>query len=286
MRERIIYKVSKISILANILLSAVKVFMGIISNSSALISDAIHSLSDVISTFVVIIGTKLASKDDDSEHNYGHDRFECVASIILSMILLFVAFILIINSIGKLNSNIEYNKPMSIGIYATILSIVVKELMYWYTRHYALKIESSLLLADAWHHRSDALSSVGAFIGILLEQFNIKYADTYATIVISLFILKVAYDIFKDAIEKMVDKACDNDTIASMTRLVNEISGVERIDLLKTRVFGSKIYVDIEIAADGEMTLREAHTIAENVHDTLEKEFNNIKHCMVHVNSI
>ena len=286
MRKNIIYKVSRISILVNILLSVIKVIMGIVSNSNALISDAVHSLSDVISTFVVIIGTKLASKDDDNEHNYGHDRFECVASIILSMMLSFVALILIINSISKLNNNIEYDKPMAIGIYATILSIIVKELMYWYTRHYALKIESSLLLADAWHHRSDAFSSVGAFIGILLEQFNIRYADTYATILISLFILKVAYDIFKDAIDRMVDKACDKDTIASMTRLVNGISGVERIDLLKTRVFGSKIYVDIEIAADGNMTLREAHTIAENVHNTLEKEFSNIKHCMVHVNSI
>lgn len=286
MRKNIIYKVSRISILVNILLSVIKVIMGIVSNSNALISDAVHSLSDVISTFVVIIGTKLASKDGDNEHNYGHDRFECVASIILSMMLSFVALILIINSISKLNNNIEYAKPIAIGIYATILSIIVKELMYWYTRHYALKIESSLLLADAWHHRSDAFSSVGAFLGILLEQFNIRYADTYATILISIFILKVAYDIFKDAIDRMVDKACDKDTIASMTRLVNGISGVERIDLLKTRVFGSKIYVDIEIAADGNMTLREAHTIAENVHNTLEKEFSNIKHCMVHVNSI
>lgn len=286
MEKKIAYKVSIVSIVANVVLSIIKAVIGIAAKSGALISDAIHSLSDVASTVIVILGVRIASKEDDKEHPYGHDRFECVASIVLSVLLAVVAVLIVDHSIDNMHSGAEYARPGRIGIYAAILSILVKELMYWYTRHYALQIKSSLLMADAWHHRSDALSSIGAFIGLVLEQFNVKNADNYASIVISIFILKVACDVFKDAIDRMVDKSCDNETIQNMRSVIIQVEGVRSIDLLKTRVFGSKIYIDLEISADETITLKQAHDIAEKVHDLLEEKFPDIKHCMVHVNPI
>lgn len=286
MEKKIAYRVSVISIVVNVILSIVKAIIGIIARSGALISDAIHSLSDVVSTVIVILGVRMASKEDDNEHPYGHDRFECVASIVLSVLLVIVAVLIVDHSIDNMHSGAEYVKPGRIGIYAAILSITVKELMYWYTRHYALQIKSSLLLADAWHHRSDALSSIGALAGLVLEQFNVRNADNYASIVISIFILKVACDVFKDAIDRMVDKSCDNETIQEMKQVIVGVDGVRSIDLIKTRVFGSKIYIDLEISADETISLKEAHDIAENVHDLLEEKFTDIKHCMVHVNPV
>ena len=139
-------------------------------------------------------------------------------------------------------------------------------------------------MADAWHHRSDALSSIGAFIGILGARLGYPVLDPAASVIICLFIAKAAIDIFRDAIDKMVDHSCDNETAEQMKQVIAAISGVEHIDLIRTRLFGSKIYVDIEIAVDGGLTLRKAHAIAENVHLSIEKAFPDVKHCMVHVN--
>jgi len=286
MNEKIVYKVSTVSIIWNVVLSGIKLIAGVFGKSGALISDAVHSLSDVISTVIVIIGTYISNQEDDEDHPYGHDRFECVAAIILSILLVVVAFFMIHSSFERLSSTAEYVRPLGIGIYAAALSIIVKEGMYWYTRHYAKMLDSSLLMADAWHHRSDAFSSVGALVGIVLEQMNVPKADTYAELIISLFIIKVAYDVFKDAVDRMVDKSCDEETLKGMRKVISSIDGVEKIDLIKTRVFGSKMYIDIEISADGNLTLKDSHDIAENVHDTLEREYENVKHCMVHVNPV
>ena len=251
-----------------------------------MISDAIHSASDVFSTIVVMIGVKLASKESDEEHPYGHERLECVAAIILSMVLLgtglvigYGAFMNIIN--GHYNS---IKVPGMLALVAAILSILVKELMYWYTRIYAKRIDSSALMADAWHHRSDALSSVGALIGIAGARLGFPIMDSIASLVIFMFIAKAAYDIFMDAVDKMVDHSCDEETKESIRQCVLENDKVEGIDLLNTRLFGNKIYVDIEICVDGENTLNEAHKIAEDVHDSIEERFAKIKHIMVHVN--
>ncbi len=141
-------------------------------------------------------------------------------------------------------------------------------------------------MADAWHHRSDALSSIGAFIGILGARMGYPILDPIASVVICIFIAKAAIDIFRDAIDKMVDHSCDEKTVQEMRKVILETEGVQRIDVLRTRLFGSKIYVDIEIAADDDMTLKEAHTIAEKVHRSIEKKFAEVKHCMVHVNPV
>lgn len=282
-------KVSGISILVNLLLSVFKLLAGILAHSGAMISDAIHSASDVGSTLIVIVGVHLSAKKSDKEHQYGHERMECVSSIILAGMLLVTGLgigVAGVRDIVKSTSGGSIAIPGTMALIAAVVSIVVKEWMFWYTRNAAKKINSGALMADAWHHRSDALSSIGAFVGILGARLGYPILDPIASIVICLMIAKVAIEIFQDAINKMVDHSCDAKTEESMRREINKVPGVRRVDLLRTRLFGSKMYVDIEIAADGNISLSDAHDIAENVHHTVENKFINVKHCMVHVNPV
>ena len=283
--EKIAMKVSIISIIANVVLAAFKLVAGILAHSGAMISDAIHSASDVFSTFVVMIGIKIASKEPDEEHPYGHERMECVAAIILATILCITGLGIGKNALEFITGNSsEVSVPGMLALIAAIVSIIVKEAMFWYTRHYAKMIDSGALMADAWHHRSDALSSIGAFIGIIFARMGYVMMDSIACLVICVFIVKAAYDIFKDAIDKMVDKSCSLEVEAEIRTIVMSVDGVKGIDSLSTRLFGNKMYVDIEIRADGEKTLNETHEIAEAVHDSIEAQFEKVKHIMVHVN--
>lgn len=284
--QRVVNKVSFVTIIGNILLSVMKLIAGFIAHSNAMISDAIHSASDVFSTFVVIIGIKLASKKADKEHPYGHERLECVAAIVLSMVLFITGFGIGAAALKNITSG-DYNNivvPGILALVAAIVSIVSKEAMYWYTRYNAKRIDSSALMADAWHHRSDAFSSIGALIGIAGARLGFPIMDSIASLIIFVFIIKAAYDIFKDAIDKMVDHACDDDTVNQIRECVMKHEDVLGIDMLQTRIFGNKIYVDLEISTDGSYTLSKAHTIAESVHDDIEKSFPKVKHIMVHVN--
>jgi cation diffusion facilitator family transporter len=259
---------------------------GIIAHSSAMISDAVHSASDVFSTFIVIIGIRLASKASDKEHPYGHERLECVAALILAMVL-FITGLGIGASAFKtiLSGNYsELEAPGALALVAAIISILTKEAMFWYTRYYAKKIDSSALMADAWHHRSDAFSSVGALIGIAGAMLGFPVMDSIASLVIFVFIIKAAYDIFMDAVDKMVDHSCDDETEIQIYNCAMENSEVHGIDMLQTRIFGNKIYVDIEIRVNGSYPLLKAHRIAEEVHASIEKNFPKVKHIMVHVN--
>ena len=284
--QRVANKVSFVTIIGNILLSVMKLIAGFIAHSNAMISDAIHSASDVFSTFVVIIGIKLASKKADKEHPYGHERLECVAAIVLSMVLFITGFGIGAAALKNITSG-DYNNivvPGILALVAAIVSIVSKEAMYWYTRYNAKRIDSSALMVDAWHHRSDAFSSIGALIGIAGARLGFPIMDSIASLIIFVFIIKAAYDIFKDAIDKMVDHACDDDTVNQIRECVMKHEDVLGIDMLQTRIFGNKIYVDLEISTDGSYTLSKAHTIAESVHDDIEKSFPKVKHIMVHVN--
>ena len=284
--KKVANKVSFITIVQNVLLSVFKLFAGIFAHSNAMISDAIHSASDVFSTIIVIIGVKLASKESDKEHPYGHERLECVAAIVLSIVLLYTGIKIgsqaVKDIIGGNYQSLQ--KPGMLALVAAVVSIVTKEIMYWYTRHYAKKIDSSALMADAWHHRSDALSSVGALVGIGGAMMGFPVMDSIASIVIFVFIAKAAYDIFKDAMDKMVDHSCDDETEKEMRDFVLAQKEVLSVDLLHTRIFGNKIYVDVEIGVNGSYTLRQAHEIAEEVHEGIEKNFPKVKHVMVHVN--
>ena len=254
--QKIANRVSLITIIGNVALSVVKLLAGIIAHSSAMISDAVHSASDVFSTFVVIIGIKLASKEPDKEHPYGHERLECVAAIILSIVLFITGLEIGMDALKNIlqgnHGNLQV--PGILALIAAIVSIVSKEAMYWYTRHYAKKIDSGALIADAWHHRSDAFSSIGALIGIGGARLGFPVMDSIASLVIFVFIAKASIDIFKDAMDKMVDHSCDEDTERQIYDCVMRNKDVMGIDLLQTRIFGNKIYVDVEIQADGSCT--------------------------------
>ena len=287
--KKIALKVSVITIIVNIILTGFKLAAGFIGNSSAMISDAVHSASDVISTVVVMVGVVIASKPLDSKHPYGHERLECIAAIILSVLLFFTGGLIGYDGTVKLidGSYSSIQQPTMLALIAAIVSIAVKEGMFWYTYFYAKKIRSLSLKADAWHHRSDALSSVGSLIGIGATMiFDMPIFDVIASLIICVFILKVAIDIFIEAVNKIVDKACPESMVEEMRGIIYAVDGVLSIDLIKTRMFGNKIYVDVEIGVDGEMPLKNAHQIAENTHNAIEKYDDRIKHCMVHVNPV
>jgi len=282
--EQIAYKVSINTIIGNVILSIIKLLAGIFGKSMAMISDSVHSISDVLSTFIVMVGIKISNKVNDDEHQYGHERLECVASIILSCMLFITGILIGYQGIESIIQKKEIATPTLFALIMAIVSILIKECMYWYTRKYAKLINSNALMADAWHHRSDALSSIGSLIGIVGSMLGFKLLDSIASIIICIFILKVAIDIFKDSVNKMVDKACSKETIENYKKIIKKIKGVKRIDLIKSRLFGNKIYLDVEISVDGNLKLVDAHNISHKVHDKLESSDKNIKHCMIHVN--
>ena len=279
-------KVSVVGMVGNIFLTLFKLIAGIIARSGAVISDAVHSASDIFSGLIVIVGVHFSSKDSDSEHPYGHERFECVAAILLSVVLFLVGGTIGIAALKSIVTG-EY-KEISIigwlGLTAAITSVVVKEAMFWYTIINAKKINSPALTAEAWHHRSDALSSVGAIIGIGGAKLGFPILEPIASITICLCIIKVSFRIFKDAIDRMVDHSCDESVEESIRQCALSVDGVMGVDMLHSRVFGNKIYVDIEIGADSSMPFTQAHQIAENVHNAVEESFPQVKHIMVHVN--
>ena len=285
MEEKLIIKrMSYVGILGNVFLAAFKLFAGILGRSGAMISDAVHSLSDVFATFVAYLGVRLSRQPEDEEHPYGHERLECVASLILGLILAGTGFGIGYTGIHKLVSKEELEIPTILPLIAAIVSIVSKEAMFWYTMYYAKKMDSSAFKADAWHHRSDAISSVGAFIGIALAKIGFPFMDPVASLIICMFILKVAFDISKNALDEMIDSSGGEELEQNIRNFVSIQPGVVNIDLLHTRKFGNRIYIDLEIAADRNISLIEAHEIAENVHSKVEQEFPNVKHVMIHVN--
>ena len=279
-------RVSTVTILINALLAAGKLAAGLLARSGAMVSDAVHSASDVFSTIVVIIGVRLSGKDSDREHPYGHERMECVAAVVLSVVLLITGLFIGYSGIRKIVSPGE-SAPVVPGLpalIAAIVSIAVKEGMFWYTRRCARRLDSDALMADAWHHRSDALSSVGALLGIAGARMGFPILDPLASVVICVFIAKAAFDIFRDAIDKMVDHSCDEETESAIRDSVLAHDGVRAVDLLRTREFGSRIYVELEISVDGALPLVEAHAIAEQIHNDIEADFPRVKHIMIHVN--
>ncbi len=284
--EEIAIHVSKNSILVNLFLSLGKLLAGIMGKSSAMVSDAIHSASDVFSTVIVIIGVKISGRESDANHPYGHERLESVAALLLAMVLAGTGLAIGYSGLKVVCAGDAsvIQVPTLLPLVAALASVVVKEAMYWYTVAAAKKIRSDALRADAWHHRSDALSSVGSFVGILGAKLGFPVLDPIASIIICGFILKAAFDIFRDAVGKLTDEACDVSMMDEMQSLVMSQSDVLAIDDLKTRMFGNKIYVDLEIQCDGSMTLEAAHQVAEQVHDQIEERFPDVKHCMVHVN--
>ncbi len=282
----IIRKLSLVGIIGNVFLSAFKFVAGIMGNSSAMVSDAVHSLSDVFATFIAFLGVRFGRREADASHPYGHERIESLAAIVLGLILLVTGVGIGWVGLEKILAGNYENLPIPgmIALVAAIVSIAVKEGMFWYTRHWARVIRSSAFEADAWHHRSDAMSSIGALVGVGGSMLGYPVLDPIASVVICLFILKQGISIIYDALKKMLDTSCGEQFEKEVRQLVDAENQVERIDMLRTRMFGDKVYIDMEIAIDGSMQLTDAHAIAERVHDDIEHTFPEVKHVMIHVN--
>lgn len=285
--EQIAVQVSFTGILFNALLAAFKLSAGIIANSMAMVSDSINSMSDILSGAIVLIGVKLSNKKSDKEHPYGHERFECVAAIILAVILAGTGLGVGYNGLKNIVTGDYKNLavPGLLALIAAVVSIVIKEGLFWYTRFFAKKINSTALMAGAWDHRSDVFSLIGCLAGILGARMGFPVLDSAACIIVCGFIVKTGYNIFIDAVEKMTDRATSDETVEEIRAAILGHGDFQiQIDRLTTRIFGDKIYVDVEISADGNLSLNQTHGIAQDIHDAVETVNPKVKHCMVHVN--
>jgi len=286
--EKIAMETARNSIIVNIALSAFKLFAGIIGQSAAMVSDAVHSITDLVGTVIAVIGIKLANQQPDKEHPYGHERFESVATLALALLISAVGIGIGWTGVQTiLAGDFQYlGVPGILALIAAVVSIGVKEALFWYVRAAAKKIDSGVLMADAWHSRADGLSSIGSFVGILGARMGFPVLDSVAALVICVFIIKTAVSITLDAIGKMTDRACDDATEAEMNKVILSQESVEGIDLLRTRIFGNRVYVDVEIGVSSSLSFTAAHNVAHSVHDAIEREFPKVKHCKVHANPI
>lgn len=275
-------KTSIVTIVINMILTVIKLVAGVLGNSSAMVADGVHTLSDVLSTVVVMVGLKVSSKEPDKGHPYGHERFELVFSKLLSVFLIVTGIFIGVEAFKTLFSG-DIKTPGRVALFAAIISILAKEFMYRYTIRVAKDIKSVSMEADAWHHRSDALSSIGTFIGILGARLGLKILDPIAGIVVSFMVIKVGAGLYWKSIRGLVDESADEETIKKIRGLTYGVSGVKNISELKTRIFANKIYVDIDIEVDGCIRVYEGHDIAQKVHDEIENKIDDVKHCMVHV---
>ena len=282
-RMDVVNDVGMKTLIANVILSVVKIIAGFVAQSSAMIADGVHTVSDVISTVAVMIGVKFSEKEADEGHPYGHERIESVVTVLLSLMLSVTGFGIAFSGIKTIVYR-EFTTPGALALAAAFASIVVKELMYRYTLKAAEKINSTALKADAWHHRSDAFSSIGTLVGIGGAMLGFQILDPVAGIIVSVLIIRVGFEILMQGLNQLVDRAADGDTIKNIEKNIESVKGVLRVDDVKTRLHGSRLYVDVEISVDSNMTVGEGHSIAETVHKNIEKTIPDVKHCMVHVN--
>lgn len=278
-------KVAIITIIINVILFIFKFISGIVGNSNAMVSDAIHSLSDVLTTIIIIFGFIISSKEADERHPYGHERIECVFAIILAFCLfltgIFIGYVGIKDIV--LSQKVAIEIPSMLPLIGALVSIVVKEGMYHYTKRVAKRINSSSLEADAWHHRTDAMSSVGSFLGILGAKLGFPILDPICSIIICIIIIKSAIDIFIGSISQMLDTAINEEMKMEIIDLIKENKNILGIKEMKTRTFGSKIYIDIDIIIDGSKSIKEADAIIKTIHDEIEEKYSSIKHCNIHI---
>ncbi len=282
------YKISFQSIIVNLFLFSFKGLFGFLISSSSLISDAIHSLTDIFSTLVVLLGIKLSNKPSDKSHPYGHEKIECVIAFLLGVMLFMIGGFIGWDGIKKLlHTSTVIPVPSLLNTSAIIvafISIVSKEWMYHFTIKCAKKINSSSMAADAWHHRSDALSSVGSLIGVIGIRLGFPVIDSIACLIISVFIFKAAFDICKDACAKIIDTSSSPQIMKTIEQIAKKNNEVLTVDVIKSRQYGSKMYIDLEITLDKDISFEHSHEVAHLIHDEIEDSVMEIKHCMIHVN--
>lgn len=279
-----------IGIIVNLLLTVIKAIGGILTGSRALVADALHSASDVVSSIVVLFAVKIANKPPDEEHPYGHGKAEGVASIIVALLLIVVGVEISISSVKVFFGEIP-EAPGMIALVILIISIVIKEILFYYKLWLGKKYNSSVLVTEAWHHRSDSLSSLAALLGIGLaiigEKFQVTffiYGDAIAGLIVSLIVVKVGYDLIKSSSNVMLEKVLDREEVKDYEETVLAIDGVKRIDQLLARTHGSYIVIDIKVSVDPNITVKQGHDIAAEVKQSLILKHKEVEDVLVHIN--
>lgn len=271
--------VTLVGSVVNIILTVFKIFAGVLGRSTAMIADGIHSLSDLLSDIVVIIFVKISAKGRDKDHDYGHGKFETFATLIISLMLIVVAVNLMSGGINKIRQILdggEVSSPGMIALWAAVASIVLKEILYRYTIIQGKALNSPMMIANAWHHRSDAFSSVGSLLGIagaifLGDKFVIL--DPITGCVISIFILVMAVKMSVPAIKELLDVSLPDDVEEKIEATAKSVKGVVDLHELKTRREGPGIIMEGHLVLDSEISLKEAHDISKKVEESLRKEF-------------
>ena len=276
-------KVTIISILWNIVLTIIKVLGGILGKSNAMIADGLHSASDIISSIGVFIGNHIAKTPHDKEHNYGHEKAETLVSFLLSILLIFVSLKISLGGINSLFYLNEVKIPTILPLVISLISIGIKEYQYRITIKVAKMTNSPALKADAWHHRSDALSSIAAFIGIGGSILGFKALDPIATIVVGLFVTKVGFDILKDSTNELMDYSLDEKEELQILEIAKSTDGVLNLGELRSRKHGSMAYVDLTICVNKDLTVLQGHEIANKLEISILEELQIVKGITVHV---
>jgi len=282
-------KITLVGFWVNAVLTVFKVLAGIIGNSGAMIADGVHSLSDFLTDIVVLIGFKLTEKPEDDCHNYGHDKYETLATVIISIFLAIVGFEILKSGIVNIITVIKGSmlpKPGVIALVAAAISIVVKELLYQYTIIVGNKINSSAVKANAWHHRSDAFSSIGTLIGIggaivLGEKWTIL--DPFASVIVSIFIFKVAIEIFLPAVNELMESSLGKDEIEHIRNIIICNNRVLSFHKLRTRRIGTKAAIEFHILLDASVDLKSAHDVATEIEQKLKTNFSEESIVTIHV---
>ncbi|MBU0997047.1 MAG: cation diffusion facilitator family transporter [Firmicutes bacterium] len=284
----IIVKTSIKIMMINGFLAVIKIIAGIIGNSMAIISDAVNSISDVVTNVVVIISGKFSRKGKDHDHPYGHEKYESMVSMLLGVAILVTAFEIGREAVSVLYryfvQGVDITEPKLVALIVALATILIKEFMFHFTKRNAKLAHSSALHAQALDHRGDELASFGVVIGIGGSMLGFVFLEPIASLVICLFVGRLGFKIIKDGISQVVDESAPVEILKEMKEIIRSNKEVLSIDELKTRQFGMKLYVDLEISLDGKLSLYEAHEIAEKVHDQIEEKMEDVIHCMIHVN--
>ena len=288
-REDEIAKVTLVGSVVNLLLVGLKAVAGVAGHSAAMVSDAVHSLSDFVTDIVVLIFVRVSARPQDDDHDYGHGKYETIATLFIGLALAAAAVGIVVSGARKLAAwfqGEELPAPGALALWAALISIVVKEILYQYTRIKGRKLDSPALEANAWHHRSDALSSVGAAIGIggaiLLGQ-RWTVLDPLASIAVGAMLVKVAWDLLGPSVGELTDSSLPADTEEEMLRIIRSVDGVQYPHNLRTRRVGNRIAAEVHIRLDGGQTLAEAHEKASEVERRFKERFGAQSHLIVHM---
>ena len=276
-------KVTIQSIVWNFVLTIIKVVAGVLGKSNAMIADGIHSASDIISSVGVLIGNYVSSTPGDKEHNYGHEKAETLVSFLLSILLIVVSLSIGASAFKSLFNLDQLEIPTALPLIVAIISILIKEYQYRITIKVANKINSPALKADAWHHRSDALSSIAAFVGIGGSMLGFKALDPIASVVVALFVAKVGIDILISSVNELMDVSMGEDQEYEIKNIVSNTLGVMNLGEMKTRKHGAMAYVDLTICVDGALTVRQGHDIANKLEEDIINSMEFVKGITVHV---